>query len=208
MVKKDLGALVQSIKAQKETPAVEKAEAPVPATTEPSSAPQAQATEVADAPAVKRPTAPAPKSTPPAEPVGETAPGTSTAPASAGIQVMISQELNDRLQSYLAKRKISHATLLLEAIEKTYKRLPDLVADARGLEDDEEDDDDRVFLFERPAQERQQAAGAPRAKHHVRVTPKNRKMLDAVAKQVGAPSRNFMITVAYDAYLPHPTTES
>lgn len=207
MARKNLGALVQSIGAPAESPADEKAESPQPEA--PTPAEPAQIVEEAPAAAVKKPARAAAKTTTePAGPVGEEAPGTSDAAATAGIQVMIPQDLNDRLQDYLKKRKISHAKLLIEAIEKTYKRLPQLVNDAQGLEDDEEDDDDRVFLFERPARERQQTAGAPRAKHHVRLTPKNRKLLDAVTEYAGAPSRNFMITVAYDAYLPPIKTES
>lgn len=206
MVKKDLGALVRSIGAPAPSPVPETTEDTKPAT------PSAETPSVDEAPtpvtktSTRQPAAR--KSAQATAPVGEEEPGTSDVPATAGIQVMISQELNDRLQAYLAKRKISHAKLLLEAIEKTYKRLPQLIADDLGAEDEEEDDDDRVFLFERPARERQQAAGAPRAKHHVRVTPKNRQMLDTIAEQVGAPSRNRMITVVYDAYLPQLTTES
>lgn len=204
MARKNLAGLVQSIGAPTESATAEKTETPqpeAPATTPSERTPVENETP---APATKKPARTVAKTTAePAEPVGEEAPGTSAAPATAGIQVMIPQDLNDRLQAYLKKRKISHAKLLIEAIEKTYKKLPQLVNDAQGLEDEEEDDDDRVFLFERPARERQQTAGAPRAKHHVRLTPKNRKLLDAVTEYAGAPSRNFMITVAYDAYLPH-----
>lgn len=206
MARKNLGALVQSIGAPAESPTAEKEETPQPEAPETTPVAQAQVVEETPAPVAKKAARPTAKAT--AEPVGEEAPGTSDAAATAGIQVMIPQDLNDRLQDYLKKRKISHAKLLIEAIEKTYKRLPQLVNEAQGLEDDEEDDDDRVFLFERPARERQQTAGAPRAKHHVRLTPKNRKLLDAVTEYAGAPSRNFMITVAYDAYLPPIKTES
>ncbi|WP_146008088.1 hypothetical protein [Microbacterium aurantiacum] len=206
MARKNLGALVQSIGAPAESPTAEKAETPQPEAPETTPVAQTQVVEETPAPVAKKPARPTAKAA--AEPVGEEAPGTSDAAATAGIQVMIPQDLNDRLQDYLKKRKISHAKLLIEAIEKTYKRLPQLVNEAQGLEDDDEDDDDRVFLFERPARERQQTAGAPRAKHHVRLTPKNRKLLDVVTEYAGAPSRNFMITVAYDAYLPPIKTES
>lgn len=206
MARKNLGALVQSIGAPAESPTAEKEETLQSEAPETTPVAQAQVVEETPAPAAKKAARPTAKAT--AEPVGEEAPGTSDAAATAGIQVMIPQDLNDRLQDYLKKRKISHAKLLIEAIEKTYKRLPQLVNEAQGLEEDEEDDDDRVFLFERPARERQQTAGAPRAKHHVRLTPKNRKLLDAVTEYAGAPSRNFMITVAYDAYLPPIKTES
>lgn len=206
MAKKNLAGLVQSIGAPAESPTAEMEETPQPEATATTPAEPAKVVEETPAPVAKKTARPAAKTT--AEPVGEETPGTSEAAATAGIQVMIPQDLNDRLQAYLKKRKISHAKLLIEAIEKTYKRLPQLVNEAQGLEDDEEDDDDRVFLFERPARERQQTAGAPRAKHHVRLTPKNRKLLDAVTEYAGAPSRNFMITVAYDAYLPPIKKES
>lgn len=206
MARKNLAGLVQSIGAPAESPTAEKEETPQPEAQATTPAEQAKVVEETPAPVAKKTARPAAKTT--AEPVGEETPGTSDAAATAGIQVMIPQDLNERLQTYLKKRKISHAKLLIEAIEKTYKRLPQLVNEAQGLEDDEEDDDDRVFLFERPVRERQQTAGAPRAKHHVRLTPKNRKLLDAVTEYAGAPSRNFMITVAYDAYLPPIKKES
>lgn len=121
-------------------------------------------------------------------------------PAVKGVPVHLTEELNERLQEHMARTRRSHQTVLMDAIEATYSRLPDLVAKAT-LSD--EQDAERTPLFDRtPTRPAPTATGQARFKHTVRMTDRNRKILDDITEEVGAPSRNFLITVAYEAYLP------
>jgi len=114
--------------------------------------------------------------------------------------VHLTEELNERLQAHMARTRRSHQTVLMDAIEATYSRLPDLVAEATLTD---EQDAERTPLFDRtPTRPAPTATGQARFKHTVRMTDRNRKILDDITEQVGAPSRNFLITVAYEAYLP------
>ena len=167
---------------------------------------------------------PAPTPTPAPEPAPEVAAVTTVAPAAPrsprtpakkrstsasdggvaetavkGVPVHLTEDLNERLQAYMTSKRWSHQTVLLDAIEATYTRLPALIdeathADAEPVE--------RTSLFDRPARPVHTATGEARVKHTVRMTDSNRKILDDITEQLGAPSRNFLITVAYEAYLP------
>lgn len=116
-----------------------------------------------------------------------------------GVPVHLTEELNERLQAYMTRKRWSHQTVLLDAIEATYTRLPDLIDEATHAE---EQPVERTSLFDRPARPVHTATGEARVKHTVRMTDSNRKILDDITEQLGAPSRNFLITVAYEAYLP------
>jgi len=116
-----------------------------------------------------------------------------------GVPVHLTEELNERLQAYMARKRWSHQTVLLDAIEATYTRLPALIDEATHAE---EEPVERTSLFDRPARPVHTATGEARVKHTVRMTDSNRKILDDITEQLGAPSRNFLITVAYEAYLP------
>ena len=122
--------------------------------------------------------------------------------ATKGVPVHLTEELNERLQAYMARKRWSHQTVLLDAIEATYSRLPQLIDEATHAD---EESVERTPLFDRPARPVHTATGEARVKHTVRMTDSNRKILDDITESLGAPSRNFLIAVAYEAYLP--TTE-
>lgn len=119
--------------------------------------------------------------------------------ASKGVPVHLTEELNERLQAYMARKRWSHQTVLLDAIEATYTRLPDLIREATAADDESAE---RTPLFDRPSRPTPKASGEARIKHTVRMSDSNRNTLDDITEKLGAPSRNFLITVAYEAYLP------
>ncbi|KDA07185.1 hypothetical protein DC31_00240 [Microbacterium sp. CH12i] len=169
------------------TPAPAPAPADAPAT-QPAVAPHAE-----PAPAENAPRAAAKRSTATSRDrgVAET--------ANKGVPVHLTEELNERLQAYMARKRWSHQTVLLDAIEATYARLPQLIDEATHAN---EETVERTPLFDRPARPVHTATGDARVKHTVRMTDSNRKTLDDITENLGAPSRNFLITVAYEAYLP------
>ena len=119
--------------------------------------------------------------------------------ASKGVPVHLTEELNERLQAYMATTRWSHHNVLLDAIETTYERLPELIAEATAAASRKAE---RTVLFARPNPTAPKASGEARVKHTVKMSDTNRNILDRVTAEVGAPSRNFLITVAYEAYLP------
>ncbi|WP_299091826.1 hypothetical protein [uncultured Microbacterium sp.] len=120
--------------------------------------------------------------------------------ATKGVPVHLPVPLNDRLQAYMTKTRKSHQTVLLDAVSATYKRLPELIrqATAGGEETDEEWTD----LFNRQKRPAPVTDAGPRVKHTVRVAPSYRAILDRVTTELDAPSRNFVIITAYEAFLP------
>jgi predicted DNA-binding protein len=119
--------------------------------------------------------------------------------ASKGVPVHLTEELNERLQAYMSRKRWSHQTVLLDAIEATYTRLPELIRAATAADDETTE---RTPLFDRPSRPAPKATGEARVKHTVRMSDSNRNTLDHITEVLGAPSRNFVITVAYEAYLP------
>jgi hypothetical protein len=119
--------------------------------------------------------------------------------ASKGVPVHLTEELNERLQAYMAATRWSHHNVLLDAIESTYSRLPQLIAEATAAASREAE---RTVLFSRPSPTAPKASGEARVKHTVKMSDTNRNILDRITAEVEAPSRNFLITVAYEAYLP------
>jgi len=119
--------------------------------------------------------------------------------ASKGVPVHLTEELNERLQAYMATTRWSHHNVLLDAIETTYARLPELIAEATAAASRQAE---RTVLFSRPNPTAPKATGEARVKHTVKMSDTNRNILDRITAEVGAPSRNFLITVAYEAYLP------
>lgn len=161
---------------------------------EPASAPTAAATaEVESAPA-----APA-KKRGPRRTTAAADTGKERETASKGVPVHLTEELNERLQAYMTRKQWSHQTVLLDAIEATYTRLPDLIREATAADDEAAE---RTPLFDRPSRPTPKSSGEARVKHTVRMSDSNRNILDRITEELEAPSRNFVITVAYEAYLP------
>jgi len=120
--------------------------------------------------------------------------------ATKGVPVHLTEELDARLQAYMEAKRWSHQTVLLDAIEATYVNLGDLIQQATATV---EESPQRVALFDRPSRPAPKTTGEARVKHTIRMTESNRNTLDRITEELGAPSRNFLITVAYEAYLPH-----
>lgn len=168
-----------------------------PAQTEPAPTP---ATEKATPPpAAEEPSTPARKTRGPRRTATAADGDSDRETASKGVPVHLTEELNERLQAYMATTRWSHHNVLLDAIETTYERLPELIAEATAAASRKAE---RTVLFARPNPTAPKASGEARVKHTVKMSDTNRNILDRVTADVGAPSRNFLITVAYEAYLP------
>lgn len=192
MARKDLSSL-SSLGNDDPTPAPEPKAGAAPSQPAPTPQPELQTSEQATPRAPRR-------AAPAKQPAATSGDRGEAGPAIKGVPVHLTEELNERLQAHMARTRRSHQTVLMDAIEATYSRLPDLVAEATLTD---EQDAERTPLFDRtPTRPAPTATGQARFKHTVRMTDRNRKILDDITEQVGAPSRNFLITVAYEAYLP------
>ncbi len=206
MARKDLGALVgNDADTTPNTPAAQ----PAPSKTPQAAAAPAEVPAPAPTPAAAddvteaAPAEPAKKQRAPRRPAAAADSGGERETASKGVPVQLTEELNERLQAYMTRKSWSHQTVLLDAIEATYTRLPELISQATASDDAAAE---RTPLFDRPSRPTPKASGEARIKHTVRMSDSNRNTLDRIAEELGAPSRNFLITVAYEAYLP--TTET
>jgi len=123
------------------------------------------------------------------------------APVTA-MGVDVEPALNARFVAFRNATRLSYHQIILDAVENSYPELGDLVTKALGRGG--EAAVPQVKLFERtfvppqvPIEGRQD-----RVTHTIRITVSNRSMLDDIAAEVSSPSRNFMICVALDHYLP------
>lgn len=123
------------------------------------------------------------------------------APVTA-MGVDVEPALNARFVAFRNATRLSYHQIILDAVEHSYPVLGELVANALGRGG--EVAVPQVKLFERtfvpppvPVSGRQD-----RITHTIRITVSNRSMLDDIAADVSSPSRNFMICVALDHYLP------
>lgn len=206
MARQDLTKLTRRTPAEQPEPAAQQEPDTTPSRPEPLPAPEPAAPAVAAEPVVEEPVKkPAPRK--------QATTRTASAPedggketASMGVPVHLPGPLNDRLQAYMARTRKSHQTVLLDAIEATYSRLPQLIREATAA-GGEEEPQERVSLFSRPTLQAPQSTGETRIKHTVRVSPTNRQILDNLTAELEAPSRNFVIITAYEAFLP-PINES
>lgn len=133
----------------------------------------------------------------PAEPVA------SEGPLSTAVQLIVElpEDVNKRLLAYKEKTRKSHTFILLRAVEMTYERLPELIREALG----EEVEPAPIQLFERSARTStptRSDSDEPTVQHTIRTTLRNRESLTNLAEELGAPSRNFLLVTAYDAFLP------
>lgn len=119
---------------------------------------------------------------------------------SKGVAVELPVELDARLSAYRATTRKSHPTILLEAVERTYEQLPELIRTALGTDEDQPG----VVLFDRGPR---RPAPIPvdtgeKVRHTIRIAEPHRELLDELTDRFEAPSRNFLIVTAYDAFLP------
>jgi hypothetical protein len=137
-------------------------------------------------------------------PVGKPAarPEKSAAAPVTAMGVDVEPTLNARFVAFRNATRLSYHQIILDAVEHSYPVLSGLVAKALGRGG--EAAVPQVKLFERtfvpppvPVSGRQD-----RITHTIRITVSNRSMLDDIAADASSPSRNFMICVALDHYLP------
>ncbi|MEX0153855.1 hypothetical protein [Microbacterium sp. LMI1-1-1.1] len=140
------------------------------------------------------------KPSPVAKPAARPEPSAAAPVTAMGVDV--EPALNARFVAFRNATRLSYHQIILDAVEHSYPVLGDLVAKALGRGG--EAAVPQVKLFERtfvpppvPVRGRQD-----RITHTIRITVSNRSMLDDVAAEVSSPSRNFMICVALDHYLP------
>lgn len=172
--------------------------APPPEADEPVTAEEDAAAEVA-VPATKATGTRKPRKQ--GQPRSQPAPAVDTEPASVGVALELPADLDKRLTAYRAKTRKSHPTVLLDAVEATYEQLPDLIRISLGRDEETP----KTVLFGRAPRTPapiQMGESGDKVRHSVRVTLSNRNQLDELTVQFGAPSRNFLIVTAYEAYLP------
>lgn len=135
-----------------------------------------------------------------AKPAARPEPSAAAPVTAMGVDVELA--LNARFVAFRNATRLSYHQIILDAVEHSYPVLGDLVSKALGRGG--EAAVPQVKLFERtfvpppvPVRGRQD-----RITHTIRITVSNRSMLDDVAAEVSSPSRNFMICVALDHYLP------
>lgn len=122
--------------------------------------------------------------------------------ASVGIPFHLPESLDTKLQAYMTRTGKSHHRVLLEAVASTYSQLPELIRAAMAGEDENTPQEEAVSaLFDMPAWIAPKTSLEPRVKHTVRVSPTNRRKLDDITSELGAPSRNLVIITAYKAFL-------
>jgi hypothetical protein len=121
--------------------------------------------------------------------------------ASVGIPFHLPESLDAKLQAYMSRTGKSHHRVLLEAVASTYPQLPELIRAAMAGEDETPKDEAVSALFDMPAWIAPKTSQEPRVKHTVRVSPTNRRKLDDITSELGAPSRNLVIITAYKAFL-------
>lgn len=140
------------------------------------------------------------KPAPVAKPAARPEPSAAAPVTAMGVDV--EPALNARFVAFRNATRLSYHQIILDAVEHSYPVLGDLVANALGRGG--EAAVPQVKLFERtfvpplvPVSGRQD-----RITHTIRITVSNRSMLDDIAAETSSPSRNFMICVALDHYLP------
>ncbi len=123
----------------------------------------------------------------------------SVSKAELGVAVSVPQSIATRLEAYRLESGQSHPTILFDAIESSYARLPELIKAASvqpaGAAEGAQ------ALFNRPAVARRRT-DEPKVNFIIRVSRENKDILTRLTAELGAPSRNALCTAAYDAYLP------
>ena len=180
-----------------ETAAVAPAEAAEATEAEPVGNSVAAATPLEKEAAGEKRTAPK-RSRPAKRPVSEQA----TEHASAGLALDVEPALDARLMAYRASTRMSLHHIVLDAVEQTYPNLPTLVAKALGRGDEAERPKTSLFQRSSAPSPLSVEGKSERVTHTIRIARTNREMLDQIADEVGAPSRNFMLCVALDEFLP------
>jgi hypothetical protein len=160
---------------------------------EPAPAPEITTPKTARRAATKRksPTAVKPA---PARPV-ETGPHPA---AIAAVQISLPESVMSRLTAFKKTSGLSHPNILFDAIEATADQLAELIKESTVTVGST-----GRSLFNRPQTVAKRSTdGEPKKTFIVRISEENKAIVDDLVEQTGAPSRNALITAAYEAYLP------
>lgn len=120
--------------------------------------------------------------------------------ASKGVGVLLPKSLDARLRAHHDTTKKSFPTILMDAVEATYDRLPAHIAKATGR--DKEAPKSSLFGRTTGAQRRVLDSDEGTIRHTIRLSERNLGVLDDITADMHAPSRTFLIVTALDAYLP------
>ena len=93
-----------------------------------------------------------------------------------------------------------HQIVLMDAIETEYERLGERIKEKLGLEVREAPHQSVRARYAHRAEDIRKRE--PQQAHRANDTGTNRRILDKLTEDLGAPSRNFLIITAYEAYLP------
>lgn len=119
---------------------------------------------------------------------------------SMSVELSAPESLSARIRAFKASTKVSMPTLVLDAIEATVDDLPQLIAERLGVQHPKAA---QRKLFDRPAPTvRISSRDEKTEAYPMRMRTDHVAVLDQLKDEVGAPSRNLLMVVALDAYLP------
>jgi hypothetical protein len=116
--------------------------------------------------------------------------------ADAGVPITLRESVYDRLIAYKKASGKTHPTILFDAIEATHDRMPDLIK-SHTIQPETS-----LGLFDRPkATAPRQDVPEPKNTFIIRVSHKNKAVIDDLVTQFGAPNQTQYTAIAYEAYL-------
>lgn len=127
-------------------------------------------------------------------PASEVATGDSKTPS---VQISLPRSLHERMIATKTKLRVSIPHLVMDAIEATYADLPELLK----AELPSRPQVTGTSLFERPATSLPPTVAEPKETTVFRLSRRNRDVINQLTADLGAPSRNALLTVAVQAYL-------
>ncbi|MBF0816266.1 hypothetical protein IR155_07600 [Microbacterium paludicola] len=125
---------------------------------------------------------------------------------SMSVELSAPESLSARIREFKSSTKVSMPTLVLDAVEATVDDLPQLIAERLGVQHPKAA---QRKLFDRPAPTvRISSRDEKTEAYPMRMRTDHVAVLDQLKDEVGAPSRNLLMVVALDAYLPGGDDES
>lgn len=118
--------------------------------------------------------------------------------ADKGLTLRMPKSLYDRFTARKEQEGISYPNLMFMAVNKTHKRLPELLA-ANTI--DLAKDDDNLFVLPSAVTKVSDLAKEATVDLPMRVTAHNIVVLDSLKARYNAPNRNRLIITCIDAYL-------
>lgn len=113
----------------------------------------------------------------------------------APVQASLRESLYTKLLEYKKESGKTHPAILFDAIESTYDRLPELIKEHTiPVETTHR-------LFDRPESAIARGDSEPKKQWIMRVSHKNKAIIEQLTEQFGAPNPTQLIAIAYEAYL-------